>query len=283
MREIKMLFKTPRFVLGLSILLLLLAFVVVMPMINTGDPFKMIGASYAKPGTVARSGKVLLLGADNFGRDILLELAYAVKVSMMVGVIGGSVATVLGLSIGMFSGYKGGLVDNLLGSVTNMLVVIPSFIILILISVSLGSRSVVTLSLIIGCTCWPSMAKAVRGQTISLRDREHVNIARITGYSTTRIILTEILPYLASYAVTTFILHISISIMQEASLSMLGLGPQNTVSLGVMLNWAILYVAPASGAWWAFIPPTLAITLIAFSMYMMNSGMDEIFNPKIRR
>lgn len=282
MNNVRMLMKSPRFVVGLAILVAILLFIFIYPLFDGGDPMEMLTLSFEEPGTTTMSGKTLVLGSDNFGRDVLLELVYGTRTSLLVGLIGGLVTAAIGLTIGLLAGYLGGVVDNILTAITNMFVVIPSFIILILISMSIESQSSVTTAVIIGFTGWPWMARAVRGQTSSLRNREHVNIARITGYSTPRIILTEILPYLASYVVMALILAVASSILQEASLAMLGLGARNTISLGTLMNWALMYTAPAIGAWWTFIPSSIVISLVTFSMYLMNSGMDEIFNPKIR-
>lgn len=282
-RQIKLLFKTPRFMIGFVIFALILAVIFVYPVFDTADPLKMISLSFRKPGTAAMNGKVLHLGSDNFGRDVLLNLIYGTRTSLYVGLIGGLTMTAIGLSFGLLAGCLGGLVDNVITAITNMFIVIPSFIILILISVSLPTRSSTSTAIIVGLTGWPWMARAVRAQTTSLRQREHVNIARITGFGTFRLILTEILPYVASYVMMAFILAIANCILQEASLAMLGLGPSNSISLGTLMNWALLYTAPSIGAWWAFVPCSLVITLITFSLYMMNSGMDEVFNPKIRR
>lgn len=140
----------------------------------------------------------MYLGSDNFGRDVLLNLVYGTRTSLYVGLVGGLTMTAIGLTLGLTAGYLGGVVDNIITSITNCFIVIPSFVILILISVSLTTRSSTITSIIVGLTGWPWMARAVRAQTTSLRRRDHVNIARITGYGTARIILTEILPYVAS-------------------------------------------------------------------------------------
>ncbi|WP_232313030.1 ABC transporter permease [Paenibacillus sp. P22] len=200
----------------------------------------------------------------------------------MVGLVAGVFATIIGLAIGLLCGYAGGFLDNILTAVTNMFIVIPSFIILILISVSINSRSSLLVALIIGLTSWPWTARAVRAQTSSLRNRDHVNLAKISGHSTPKIIVFEILPYIASYVVMAFILQVASGILSEASISMLGLGPYNTISLGIIMNWALVFEAPVAGAWWAFIPAAFSIAVITFSLYMINTGMDEIFNPKIR-
>ncbi len=262
--------------IGLTILVLVLLFMFVFPLIDRDDPREPKGLAFDPPTSE------LLLGTDNFGRDVFLELTYGLKTSLYVGVVAGLIATAIGLTLGLVAGFLGGITDNIINTITNMFIVIPPFIILILISVSIQSRSVGVMAVVIGVTAWPWTARAVRAQTSSLRVRDHVNIARISGYGLPKLIIISVLPYIASYVFMAFILQMASAILAEASLSMLGLGPNNTISLGLMLNWAMLFEAPAKGAWWAFIPVALSIGFVTYSLKLMNSGMDEIFNPKIR-
>lgn len=275
-QSFRILVKSPKFMLGAVMFLLMIGVVTIYPLINRNDPLEMIAMAFQPPDSE------LLLGSDNFGRDLFLELIYGIRTSIQVGLIAGVFATAIGLVVGLASGYIGGLIDNLLTALTNIFIVIPSFIILILISVSIDSRSSLVTAIIIGITSWPWTARAVRAQTTSLRNRDHVNIAKISGHSTPRIIIFEILPYIASYVVMAFVLQTASGILSEASISMLGLGPYNTISLGIIMNWALVFEAPVAGAWWAFIPAAISIAFITFSLYLMNTGMDEIFNPKIR-
>ena len=230
--------------------------------------------------------RILPLGTDNFGRDVLTELVMATRVSLMIGLIAGLVATSIGLIIGLISGFIGGMVDDSLMFVTNLFIVIPSFILLILITFSLGQeqRGAVTIAIVIGLTSWVWTARAVRSQVISLRNRDHVNLSRLSGHSMTRIILRDILPYIMSYVMMAFVLQISAGILAEAGLSILGLGPRTTEvpTLGLMMNWAMIYQAHILGKWWAFFPVILVIALIAFSMNLMNTGLDQVFNPTLR-
>ncbi len=230
--------------------------------------------------------RVLPLGTDNFGRDVLTELVAAARVSLYIGLIAGLVATSIGLIIGLISGFIGGMVDDGLMFVTNLFMVIPSFVLLILISFSIGQdkRGAFTIAIVIGFTSWVWTARAVRSQVISLRNRDHVNLSRLSGHSQLHIILRDILPYIASYVMAAFILQISIAILAEAGLSILGLGPRTTdvPTLGLMMNWAMIYQAHILGKWWAFFPVVLTIALIAFSMNLMNTGLDQVFNPALR-
>ena len=230
--------------------------------------------------------RTFLLGTDNFGRDVLTELVHATRTSFKIGLIAGLIATFIGLIFGLLSGYVGGLLDDIVMFITNLFTVIPSFVILILISYSVGqsARGVTMVASIIGLTSWTWTTRSVRSQVISLRNRDHVNLSKLSGHSLFRIILTDILPYVASYVVMAFILQISSGILAEAQLSMLGLGPATTkvTTLGLMMNWALQYKAPLANAWWAFLPVILSIALITFSLNLMNTGLDQVFNPQLR-
>jgi peptide/nickel transport system permease protein len=170
--------------------------------------------------------------------------------------------------------------------VTNLFTVIPSLVLLILISYSIGQerRGAFTIAVVIGLTSWVWTTRAVRAQVLSLRHRDHVNLSKLSGHSLLYIILADILPYIASYVVMAMILQISAGILAEAGLSILGLGPRTTTTptLGLMLNWALIYQAPILGKWWAFLPVILTIALISFSLNLMNTGLDQVFNPALR-
>ncbi len=230
--------------------------------------------------------RALPLGTDNFGRDVLMELVAATRVSLQIGFVAGIIATLIGLILGLVSGYVGGFMDDVIMFITNLFTVIPSFVLLILISFSIGQdqRGAFTIATVIGFTSWVWTARAVRSQVISLRNRDHVNLSKLSGHSIFHIILTDILPYIASYVVMALILQISSGILAEAGLSILGLGPRTTEvpTLGLMMNWAMIYQAHILGKWWAYFPVIMTIALIAFSMNLMNTGLDQVFNPTLR-
>ena len=240
---------------------------------------------YVNVGQVANVKK-LPLGTDNFGRDVLKELVSAAGTSIVIGLLAGLVATLIGLTLGLLSGYVGGVCDDIIMFFTNIFTVIPGFVLLILISYSIGQeqRGAAVVALVIGLTSWTWTCRSVRSQVISLRNRDHVNLSKLSGHSLVRIILTDILPYIASYVVMAFILQVSSGILAEAQLSLLGLGPKTTEvpTLGLMMNWAMLYSAHTNGSWWAYFPVILTITLISFSLNLMNTGLDQVFNPTLR-
>lgn len=230
--------------------------------------------------------RVFPLGTDNFGRDVLTELISAIGTSLKIGLVAGIIATLIGLTLGLTAGYIGGLVDDIIMFITNLFTVIPSFVLLILISYSIGQeqRGAFTVAAVIGFTSWVWTTRAVRAQVLSLRNRDHVNLSKLSGHSIGHIIIFDILPYIASYVVMALILQISSAILAEAQLSILGLGPKTTdvPTLGLMMNWAMLYSAHILGKWWAYIPVVISIAFISFSLNLMNTGLDQVFNPALR-
>jgi peptide/nickel transport system permease protein len=217
---------------------------------------------------------------------MLTELISATGTSLKIGFIAGTIATLIGLTLGLMAGYIGGLVDDIIMFFTNLFTVIPSFVLLILISYSIGQeqRGAVTIAIVIGFTSWVWTTRAVRAQVISLRNRDHVNLSKLSGHSIAHIIVIDILPYIASYVVMALILQISSGILAEAGLSILGLGPKTTEvpTLGLMMNWAMIYSAHIMGKWWAYFPVIVTIALVSFSMNLMNTGLDQVFNPALR-
>jgi len=240
---------------------------------------------YVNVGEVANV-RVLPLGTDNFGRDVLTELVKAAGVSLRIGLVAGLIATTIGLTLGLLAGYVGGLVDDVIMFFTNLLTVIPTFVLLILISFSVGQerRGPVTIAIVIGLTSWYWTTRSVRAQVISLRNRDHVNLSKLSGHSIVHIILYDILPYIASYVIMALILQLTIGILSEAGLSIIGLGPKTTEdpTLGLMMNWAMIYQAHTLGKWWAYMPVIMTIALISFSLNLMITGLDQVFNPALR-
>ena len=243
--------------------------------------------AYTTVGEVANSIN-FPLGTDNFGHDMWLRLVSAIGKSLLIGLLAGSIATFLGILVGLLAGYVGGFVDDLLTFNMNIFTVIPGFVLIIIIynAMPKDQRGIVMCGSIIGCTSWVWTGRSVRSQVISLRNRDHVNLSKLSGHSLFRIILTDILPYIASYVVMAFILQVSSGILAEAQLSILGLGPDEAkdgATLGLLMNWAKLFGAyTSSNAWWAYFPVIGTIALISFSLNLMNTGLDQVFNPTLR-
>jgi len=243
------------------------------------------GTDYVNLNDVANV-RHLALGTDNFGRDMFKQMVAAMGTSLQIGVIAGSIATMIGLVLGLLAGYIGGIVDSFIMFFCNLFTVIPGFVLLILISYSIGqgARSATNVAIVIGITEWVWTTRSVRSQVLSLRNRDHVNLSKLSGHTLPRIMVADILPYILSYVVMAFILQISTAILSEAGLSMLGLGPKTTEvpTLGLMMSWAMKYSAHLHGAWWAYYPVVVVIALISFAMNLMNTGLDQVFNPQLR-
>jgi len=165
---------------------------------------------------------------------------------------------------------------------TNVVLVIPALAVLLIINAYMGVRSVAVQGLFIGLTSWPWAARAIRAQTFSLRTREFVDLARLSGSGTWRIVFREIAPNMSSYLFMMFILLFGGSILIASSLDFIGLGPTEGVSLGLMLQSAQQWSALQLGMWWWFVPPGAGITAIVGALYVANVGLDEVFNPKLR-
>jgi len=278
MELVKGLFKLPAFLLGLFLFAGTLGIALLAPLVMHIDVTNRAGAPYMAPSAEH------WLGTDHLGLDMVSMLVMGLRASLYVGFLAGTVATVIGTLIGVYGGYKGGLLDDILTVATNLFLVIPTLIVLILLSSSMDQgRSLTLIALIIGCTTWTWSARAVRAQSSSLRARDHVALARINGFSTFQIVTEQILPYLLSYIFMVFILQTATGILSEATISMLGLGPYDSVSLGRILNDAKTNEALTGGKWWAFMPAMGLVTVIAFSLYVINTAMEGVFNPRLRK
>lgn len=278
MKLLKNLLKTPAFLIGITLFLLTIFVAVIVPLFYKVDISTRVGLPYLPP-----SGEHLM-GTDHLGVDMLSQLIFGTRSSMYVGFLAGIIATVVGTFLGVYAGFKGGWIDDLITLTTNLFLVIPQFVILILISASLQEgRSLTLIAVIIGLTGWTWSARAVRAQATSIKSRDHISLARVNGCRTLGIVVKHILPYLLSYVFMVFILQTATGILSEASISMIGLGPYDTVSLGTILNDAMRNEALGDGAWWAFTPSTFLITTIVFSMYVINTSMEGVFNPRLRK
>ncbi len=277
MKLLKNLMKQPAFVFGGGLFILTIGIAILGPLfvdINIQSDF----LPYQAP------GGELALGADHLGRDMVSMLIEGLQSSLYVGFMAGTLATVLGTFLGVYAGYKGGLLDDIINLVTNLFLVIPSFVVLLLISASLeDGRSLELIAIIIGLTTWTWTTRSVRAQTASLKSSEHINLAKVNGANTFTILTKHILPYLLSYVFMVFIIQVASGILQEASISMLGLGPYDTVSLGNIMNDAMKNEALGDGVWWAFIPASMLITSIVFALYTLNTSMEGVFNPALRK
>jgi peptide/nickel transport system permease protein len=262
---------------ALAIILFFLVLSFIGPILTHNEPFAYVNPMGAEP-----PSSEYWFGTTSFGQDVLAQFVQGLRATFLVGIIAGGLGTLIGVLIGFTAGYRGGVVDEALSMLTNIVLVIPTLAVLLIIAAFLEVRGVLTECIFIGCTAWPWAARAIRAQTFSLRSREFVDLARLSGMKPWRIVFTEIAPNMMSYLLLVFILQFGGAILIAATLDFIGLGPTNTISLGLMMQYAVLWGALPLGVWWWFVPPGLAITAIVGAMYVMNVGMDEVFNPKLR-
>jgi peptide/nickel transport system permease protein len=268
--------RNTKFVLGFAVFGSMLALAIVGPWLTSHQPLEFTGPTGQAP------GGGYWFGTTSFGQDVFTQFVYGLRAAFLVGALGGGIAALIGMAVGFAAGYRGGWVDDVLNMLTNVVLVIPTLAILIVVAAYLSVKSYSVEAVLIGLTSWPWAARAIRAQTFSLKTRDFVDVARISGRSRLQIIVREIAPNMSSYLLMMFILLFGGAILIGATLDFLGLGPSQSVSLGLMMNSAASSSALLLGAWWWFVPPGVGIIAIVGSLYVMNVGLDEVFNPRLR-
>jgi peptide/nickel transport system permease protein len=223
-----------------------------------------------------------LLGTNQGGQDVFSQLVIGTRASLGWSLITGVLVLVIAIAVGLVSGYFGGFVDDALSLVTNVFIVIPSFP-LAIIAVQYFSRTTLTIAVIVALTNWPWGARVLRAQTLSIRSREYVTAARASGERTWRIIFAEIFPNQISIVAASFITTTIQVLLAVAGLEFLGFGENGIVSWGTMLYGAYNGGALLSGTWWWFAPPGLCIALLGSGLALLNFGIDELADPRLRQ
>jgi peptide/nickel transport system permease protein len=262
---------------GLVLVLGILVYGFVAPLL-VGDPDAISDIGLSGPS----SGH--LLGTTQTGQDVFAQLAFATRGSLEIGFIVGVLATVLSAFFGIYGAYRGGLVDEGFSLLSNVFLVIPGLPLVIVISgfVPKESRGLWTIAVVLALTGWAASARVLRAQTLSVRTRDYVAAARISGEKHWRVITVEILPNLLPVLASQFVFAVISAILSEAGLSYLGLGASNSSTLGTMLFYAQNGFALPLGAWWWFVPPGLMIALFGTGLSLINFSIDEIINPKLK-
>jgi peptide/nickel transport system permease protein len=262
---------------SLAIILGLFGVAVVGPMLRDYGPNDYVGPPAQGPSAQ------YWFGTTTFGQDVFVQFVHGVGATFFVGLVGGGLAALVGMTVGFVAGYRGGIVDEVLNMLTNVVLVIPTLLVLIIVVAYVDARGLLIEAIFVGLTSWPWAARAIRAQTLSLRTREFVDLGRLTGLSTRQIIVGEIAPNMSSYLMLTFILLFGGAVLIAATLDFIGLGPTDGMSLGLMMNNAVLWSALQLGMWWWFIPPGVGIVAIVGSLYVLNVGLDQVFNPRLRK
>lgn len=271
-------FKEPKAIVGFSILGLFLFIALFAPLLATHDVNQEGALLPLQP-----PSKQFLFGTTGYGDDVFTQWVYATRTSLSIGFQVAVVATALSVILGVYSGFKGGKVDKVVSWVTQVMLVLPGYPLIIMVSSYLPNAGSQAIVWVLGLTSWPAAARMKRAQAMTFRTRDFVLAAKLGGFSDFRNMLTEVLPNMVSLVFNTFISMISWGIFGEAFLRFLGIGSTRVPSWGNMLNQTQNGNALMQGAWWWIIPPGLSITLVILALTLINYGVDEVSNPRLQK
>jgi len=269
------LLRNPKARLGLGIVLFFILMAVFAPVIAPGDPTDFVSRPHQAPSSE------YWFGTEGQGKDVFSQTVWGARVSLTIGFATGLLTTLVGIAIGMAAGYFGGRVDDVLSVLMNLFLVIPGLPLLVVIAAYLRPGTG-TIILALAFTGWAWGARVMRAQTLSLREKDFVSASLVSGESHFRIIFREILPNMASIIIGGLIGSVTYAIGAATALSFIGLGDVSEVTWGTNLYWAQNNAGLLVGAWWTFIPSGLCVALVAFGLSLINYGMDEITNPRLR-
>ncbi len=223
-----------------------------------------------------------VFGTTDQGVDVFAQVAWGARRSLALGLMAGVIATVLATVLGVFAAYTGGFIDDVLNLVTNVFFVIPAIPLLIDVTAFLHTRGLWTMTIVIALTLWAFEARILRGQALTLRNRDFILASKVAGESTRRIVFGELMPNMISRIAAAFVLVFYIAILVDAGLEFLGLGEMQKPSWGVALYWATVNSSVLQGEWWSFLFPGLAIGVTVLGLTLVLAGIDEISNPRLR-
>jgi peptide/nickel transport system permease protein len=252
---------------------------IIGPLVTPYDP------SYSNPSPAASMNApsaAHLLGTTQSGQDVLSQLLVGIRLTLELGLIVGLVATALAVIVGVTAAFLGGFWDELLSLVTNVFLVIPALPLLIVVLGYFPNRGEWPTIVVLSGLLWPWGARVIRAQTLAVRNRDFVAASRETGESTSRIIAFEIVPNEVSLIAASFVNTVLYAIGASVALAFIGVADLNSWSLGTMLYWAQSQQALQLGAWWWFVPPGVAVALMGTALVLLNTGIDELGNPRLR-
>lgn len=274
----KQLLKSKTGVVGIIIVITIILMAIFAPFLAPFDPAKPDLSTMLKPPSWLEGGEQAhFLGTDNLGRDILSRIIYGSRVSLLVGLFSVILAGVIGMVIGLISGYYGGIIDTIFMRLVDAFLSIPSILFALVVLIVIGP-GIVTLVIALGITKWVVYARLVRGETLSIKERDYVRAARLIGVDNIHIIIRHILPNVFSSFIVVSALTVASTIILEASLSFLGLGIQPPmVSWGVMLSDGRNYLATN---WWITTFPGIAITITVLGIIFLGDWLRDVLDPR---
>ena len=252
--------------------------------------FGMIGLQFAVP-KGSDMGAVPLnlapsaqhpLGTDGLGRDMFAVMVIGIPNTFKIGFLAGAVGVLIGALIGLVAGYYRGIADSIFSSFADVMLVIPALAILITVSAYVRVVTVELMAMIVGLLSWPLSARVIRAQTLSLRERLFVQVAKLSGENDFEIITRQILPNLTAYLAASFVGAVSGGILASVGLEVLGLGPQNVPTIGRTLFYAFKYTALFKGMWWWWGPPVVTLAVIFTGLFWISLSLDKYANPRLK-
>jgi peptide/nickel transport system permease protein len=274
---LRLLLANPKSRGGIAVLTVMVLVAIFAPLIATHDPtaFSLLDAKQSPSWHH-------LFGTTDQGTDIFSQVVLGTRTSLVLGALAAVIAMTLATVLGILAAYAGGWVDDAINFLTNVFLVIPTIPLLVVISAYLQSRGMVTMILVLGLTLWAFEARILRGQALSLRNRDFVLAARVAGESTWRIIFGELVPNMISRIAAGFVLVFYVALLTDAGLEFLGLGDMSATSWGVTLYWAQVNSTVLQGEWWPFFFPGAALALTVAALVFILAGIDEVSNPRLR-
>jgi len=262
--------------LGLAVLLVMIAISAFPSFFAPYDPKQVVGLPFEPPSLTHP------LGTDDVGRDMLSQLIYGARTSIIIGFFAAFISFLIGITMGTLSGFYGGKLDDILMRITEFFLTIPSFPLMLVIAFIL-KPSIWNVMLAIAIVTWPQPVRVIRSEVFSLRERLYIKRAKVIGNSNKRILLRYILPKVFPLGLALMIVNIGWAIPSEAFLSWIGLGDPTHISWGMILYYAFGRGSFTVGAWWHFVPPGLMILLVIIAFTNLGRAMEEVLNPKLRR
>ena len=266
--------------IGLAVLLFLIAFTAIgFMVIDPKDAYPLSAATKRPPSWQYP------LGTDFFGRNLLAAMVVGMWQTAFIGLVAGGIGTFVGVILGFTSAYFGGWIDTIIKSVCQILTPIPVLLIQVVVAGSLDKRDVtiVSMALIIVMLGWMGTTLVVRAQVLTMKERQFVSVAKLSGVSSLGIIFKEIMPNLLPFIAAAFVVQVFSSVFASFYLAVLGLGPLREPLLGNIIWSAQSQGAFFNGWWWWPIEPSVAMILILGSLALINMGLDELANPRVRR
>ena len=272
--------RNPRLIAGFAILLGLVLFwlIGIMSMDTRARARPLSGPPDMEPSAE------YVLGTDTAGRELLPVLIEATPRAFEVGLLAGFIALSIGTILGFLAGYLGGKTDTVISGLADTLLPIPALAVLVVIASTIKTTMTVeVMALIVASLAWMTPTRTIRAQVLTMRERSYVQVARLSGTSTMDVIFRELMPNLLPYLGAGFVSAVGAAVLACLGLEALGLGPQNEPTLGMTIFWIMEFSAFLRGMWWWILPPVVILIVLFVGLYLINAGLDELANPRLRR